>query len=61
MQSCPRVTFLGPDPTRPDPTRRNVDPTRPAIADKMSDPTRPAARPFPHIYILQLNNYSLFI
>ena len=32
------------DPTRPDPTRRNVDPTRPAIADEKSDPTRPAAR-----------------
>ena len=35
-QSCPRVTFLGPDSTR-----RNVDPTRLAIADKKSDPTRP--------------------
>ena len=44
-QSCPRVTFLGPDPTRPDPTRWNVDPTWPAIAVKKSDPTRPAARP----------------
>ena len=21
-QSCPRVTFLGPDPTRPDPAKR---------------------------------------
>ena len=51
--------------TRPDPTRRSVDPTRPAIADKKSDPTKslvqPAARPFPLMYILQLNNYSLII
>ena len=47
-QSCPRVTFLGPDPTR-----RNVDPTRPAIADTNSDPTRPDPRPdLPHMYIL---------
>ena len=40
IQSCPRVTFFGPDPTR-----RNVDPTdptRPAIANKsltLPDPT----------------------
>ena len=50
-QSCPRVTFF-----EPDPTRRNVDPTRPAIADKKSDPTRPAARPFPNMY-----NYWIII
>ena len=31
-QSCPRDTFLGPDPTR-----RNVDPVWPAIIDKKSD------------------------
>ena len=55
-QSCPRVTFLGLDPTR-----RNVDPTQPAIADKKSDPTRPATRPFPNMFILQLNNYLLII
>ena len=41
-QSCPQVTFLGPDPTR-----RNVDSTRPAIADKKSDPTRPDPLPDP--------------
>ena len=47
-QSCPRVTFLGPGPTR-----RNVaNPTRPAIFDKKYDPTRPAARPFPYTYSL---------
>ena len=33
-QSCPRVTFLGPEPTQP---VENVDPTRPAIADQKSD------------------------
>ena len=59
-QSCPRVTFLGPDPTR-----RNVDPTRPATADKKSDQTRPAARPFPictffnRIIIYLLFNYYI--
>ena len=53
-QSCPRVTFLGPDPTR-----QNVDPTRPAIADQKSDPTRPAARSFPHMYSIYLNNNLL--
>ena len=58
-QSCPRVTFLVPDPTRPDPTRQNVDPTRPAIADQKSDPTRPAARSFPHMHSLYLNNNVL--
>ena len=36
FQSCPRVTFLGPDPTR-----RNFDPTRPEIADPTRAPTRP--------------------
>ena len=41
-QSCPRVTFLGPDPTR-----RNVDPTRPAIANNKSDPTRSDPQPDP--------------
>ena len=47
-QSCPRVTFLGLDPTRPDPTRQSVDPTRPAIADEKSDPTQPdPTRPDP--------------
>ena len=40
-QSCPRVTFLGPDPTRPGETLTRPDPTRPAMADKKSDPTRP--------------------
>ena len=43
--------------TRPDPPKRWPDPTRPAISDKKSDPTRPAARPFPNMYSLQLNNY----
>ena len=59
LQSCPRATFLGPDPTR-----QNVDPTRPAIADPKSDPTRPdptrpVARSFPHMYSLYLNNNLL--
>ena len=61
-QSCPRVTFLDPDPTRPDPTRQYFDPTWPAIADKKSDSTRPTARPFPHICIIvQLNNFLFII
>ena len=51
-QSCPRVTFLGPDPTR-----RNVDPTRPDPRLPTKNLTRPAARPFPNMYRLQLNNY----
>ena len=38
-QSCPRVTFLGPDPTR-----RYVDPTRPAKIRQNRDPTRPDPR-----------------
>ena len=42
-----------------DPTQRNVDSTRSAIDDKKSDPSRPAARPFPHMYSLLLNNYLL--
>ena len=41
-QSCPRATFLGPDPTR-----RRLDPTRPAITHKKSDPTRPDPSPSP--------------
>ena len=44
-------------PTRPDSPERWPDPTRPAITDRKSDPTRPAARPFPNMYSLQLNNY----
>ena len=43
--------------TRPDPTRRNVDPTRDCRQKVWPDPTRPAARPFPNMYSLQLNNY----
>ena len=46
-QSCPRVTFLGSDPTRSGETL-----TRPAIADKKSDPTQPAARPFPNYLLI---------
>ena len=46
-QSCPRVTFLGPDPTRPDPAKRWPDPNRPAIADQNSDPNRPDLWPDP--------------
>ena len=56
-QSCPRVTFLGPDPTR-----WNVDPTRPdprLLTKFWPDLTRPATRLFPHMYSLQLNNYLL--
>ena len=53
-QSCPRVTFLGPDSTR-----QNVDPTRPAIADQKSYPTRPTTRSFSHMYSLYLNNNLL--
>ena len=39
-QSCPRVTFLGPDPTR-----RNVDPTRPDPRLPSIGLTRPDPRP----------------
>ena len=35
-QSCPRVPFLGPDPTR-----RNIDPTRDYQQKVWPDPTRP--------------------
>ena len=42
-QSCPRITFLGPDPAKrwPDPTQRNPRLLTISL-------TRPAARPFPH-------------
>ena len=61
-QSCPRVTFLGPEPTR-----RNIDPTRLTIADKKFDPTCPDPRPdlsricivFNLIIIYLLNNYYI--
>ena len=39
FQSCPRVTFLGPDPTR-----RNVDPTRPDPRLPTKSLTRPDLR-----------------
>ena len=59
FQSCPRVPFLGPDPTRRnlDPTR--PDPTRDCWQKVWPDPTRSAVRPFPHICSLRLNNYLL--
>ena len=38
-QSCPRVTFLGPDP------RRNVDPTRPG--ETLTRPGETLTRPDP--------------
>ena len=41
-QSCPRVTFLGPDPTR-----GNVDPTRDCRQKVWPDPTPPPTRPPP--------------
>ena len=56
-QSCPRVTFLGPDPTRPVETLTRPDPTRDCRQKVWPNPTRPAARPFPNKYSLQLNNY----
>ena len=43
-QSCPRVTFLGPDPTYP--TRRNVDPTQPDPQLLTKILTRPDPRPY---------------
>ena len=54
-QSCPRVTFLGRDQTRPGETL-----TRPAIADKKSDPTRPDLRPdsSPILLVLRLPSYA---
>ena len=60
-QSCPRVTFLGPDPTRPAETLIRPDPTRDCRQKVWPDPTRPAARPFPNMYSLQLNNLYLLI
>ena len=41
-QSCPRVTFLGPDPTRPAETLTRPDPTRrlPTKSLTRPDPTR---------------------
>ena len=60
-QSCPRVTFLGPDPTRPGETLTRPDPTRDCRQKVWPDPTRPAARPSTHMCILQLNNYLLII
>ena len=45
-QSCPRVTFLGPDPTR-----RNVDPTRPDPRLPTKSLTRPDPRPDPSPYV----------
>ena len=61
-QSCPRVTFLGPDPTR-----RNVDPTRPDPRSLTKSLTRPDPRPDPTpickvfnlIIIYLLNNYYI--
>ena len=54
LKSCPRVTFLGPDPITPKPW---PDPSRNTRQKVWPDPTRHAARPFPNMYSLQLNNY----
>ena len=53
-QSCPRVTFLGPDPIRPAGTLTRPDPRLPTKSLTRPDP-RPD--PFPNMYSLQLNNY----
>ena len=46
-QSCSRVTFLGPDPTRPDPPKRWPDPTRDCRQKVWPDPTRSDPLPDP--------------
>ena len=53
--------FHGPDPTRPAEKLTRPDPTRDCRQKVWPDPTRPAARPaarpFPNMYNLKLNNY----
>ena len=46
-QSCPRVTFLGPDPTWPGKTWTRPDPTRDCRQKVWPDPTRPDPRSDP--------------
>ena len=53
-QSCPLVTFLGSDPTRPDPAKHWPDSTRDCRKKVWPGPTRPTARPFSHMCILFL-------
>ena len=51
-QSCPRVTFLGPDPTRPGETLTRPDPTRDCRQKVWPDPTRgPTLPPYVHSLI----------
>ena len=58
-QSCPRVTFLGPDPTRPAETLTRPDPTR--DCRQKSDPTRPDPLPDPSLICIVFNWIIIFI
>ena len=59
LQSCPRVTFLGPDPTRRDPAKSWPDPTHDCRQKVWPDPTRGPTHP--HMCFFKLNNYLLII
>ena len=50
-QSCPRVTFLGPDPTRPSETLTRPDPTHDCRQKVWPDSTRGPTLP-PHVHSL---------
>ena len=57
--SCPRVTFLGPDPTRPDPTRPGKTLTRPDPRLPTKSLTRPDPPPWVQHSSRQQGKYTI--